>query len=119
MQEVCIEYLDLSVIATHAQDILIRTSRENEIPVDIEMIVESDLAIRPIPVHGLMDGFSIDGFTCKDFTSIYVDQDIFWKSEQRYRFTLAHEVGHCILHREVLAEAEIESFVQRHTHPGT
>ncbi|MCK4505367.1 MAG: ImmA/IrrE family metallo-endopeptidase [Candidatus Aegiribacteria sp.] len=109
MQEVSIEYFDLSVIATHAKDLLIRTSRENEIPVDIEMIVESDLGIRPIPVHGLMDRFNIDGFTSSDFTSIYVDQDIFWKSEQRYRFTLAHEVGHCIMHREVLSETEIKT----------
>ncbi len=44
-----------------------------------------------------------EGFTTSDLTSIFVDQDTYVRHVHRYRFTLAHEVGHILLHSEIFA----------------
>jgi len=68
-------------------------------PVQIEEIVDLDLGIDIVPVPGLLDELDIDGFTASDLSRIYVDQSVFdHPNENRYRFTLAHEVGHVRLH---------------------
>ncbi len=40
--------------------------------------------------------------------AIYVDQGIMERVEARYRFSLAHEVGHMVLHRRVFEEQRID-----------
>ncbi len=74
------------------------------IPVPIEEIIEFQLQIDIIPVPGLKDSFEkvgldIDAFISSDFRSITVDKYIQEKISNRYRFTLAHEIGHMQLHR--------------------
>ncbi|MFZ3209843.1 MAG: ImmA/IrrE family metallo-endopeptidase [Geobacteraceae bacterium] len=75
---------------------------EDSLPVPIEEIVEFQLKLDIIPMPGLLKGFEIDGFLSRDFSSIYVDDFIQGNRLTRYRFTLAHEVGHLVLHRELL-----------------
>jgi Zn-dependent peptidase ImmA (M78 family) len=83
----------------------------DRIPVDIEGIVERQLDMRIVPIRGLNSEFGIEGFTSSDWREISIDEDIYMRSEVRSRFTLGHEVGHLILHRELL-EAEIAGFGQ-------
>lgn len=75
----------------------------NKIPIDIESIIDIDLGIDIIPLPGLRNFFdgAMDAYLSKDFTSIYVDEFVSEKRENRYRFTLSHEIGHLILHPEV------------------
>jgi len=54
-----------------------------------------------IPLPGLRDLLDIDGFISGDLSTITVDEYIYNKVENRYRFTLAHEVGHFWLHQEL------------------
>jgi hypothetical protein len=53
--------------------------------------------------------FDCDAFTFGDFTQIVIDQELYAESPGRYRFTLAHEVGHIVLHRKVLEQQSLRS----------
>jgi IrrE N-terminal-like domain len=79
------------------------------IPVPIEEIVEFEFGINIVPIPGLHQGFEIDGFISSDLTVISVDQFVYESRPGRYRFTLAHELGHAVLHRRVYEKASISS----------
>jgi hypothetical protein len=69
------------------------------IPVDIELLVEKqDYFIIPLP--GLRSLLGIDACSRISTKEIYVDGDFYSnpKLVNRFRFTLAHELGHFILH---------------------
>jgi Zn-dependent peptidase ImmA (M78 family) len=71
------------------------------IPVDIERIIETTMRINIIPVKSLQHDCDMEGFISRDFKSIYVDEDLYLDDRyyKRVRFTIAHEIGHFILHR--------------------
>ena len=74
------------------------------IPIPIETIVEQ-AGIDIVPIPGLRDAaLEIDGFASLADRTIYVDAYIADRYERRYRFTLAHELSHLILHAECAAE---------------
>ena len=68
------------------------------IPIPIEEIVEFRLGLNIIPLPGLHAAFDLDGFLSADMREISVDLAVFESRPARYRFTLAHETGHLILH---------------------
>ena len=73
------------------------------LPVPIEEIISLDLGMDIIPIHGLKTalektGLDIDGFYSHNDDSISIDKFISEKRERRFRFTLAHELGHKFLH---------------------
>jgi len=71
------------------------------IPVPIDAIIERALGIDIIPIPGLQKAFEIEGFITSDFTSFYMDDYLFDKKYYyRYRYTLAHEIGHFALHKK-------------------
>jgi Zn-dependent peptidase ImmA (M78 family) len=57
----------------------------------------------------LRDLLEVDGFISSDLTCITVDQFVLERRLSRYRFTLAHELGHWYLHRELYAELRFGS----------
>lgn len=75
-----------------------------DLPVDIEHIVESTMGIRIIPVDGLQKHCDMEGFISKDYTSVYVDKFLYTEDRyyKRVRFTIAHEIGHYVLHRSTI-----------------
>lgn len=75
------------------------------IPIPIEEIVEFQLGINIVPLPGLHQVLEVDGFTSSDMKSIFVDEFVYNSRPGRYRFTLAHEVGHVILHKNVYKKA--------------
>jgi len=79
------------------------------IPIPIEDIVEFDLGINIVPVLGLQREFEVDGFTSGDLKNIFVDEYVFTDRITRYRFTLAHEVGHIVLHRHLYDSHKFKS----------
>jgi len=72
----------------------------DRLPVPIIEIVELSLKLQIIPILGLIEN-DIDGFLTSDLKSICIDANIYQnpKKENRLRFTLAHEVGHWVLHQ--------------------
>lgn len=82
---------------------------DDTIPVPIESIIEFDLKLDIIPVPNLHKNHGIDGALSQDFTQIYVDDYAFENWPNRHRFTLAHEIGHYVLHRSDLENGEINT----------
>jgi hypothetical protein len=72
-----------------------------DIPVPIEESVEFDFKINIVPVLGLQREFEVGGFTSGDLKNIYVDEYVYTGRITRYRFTLAHKMGHIVLHRHL------------------
>lgn len=60
------------------------------IPVPIEEIIEFQLSIDIVPMPGLHTLIETDGFITSDLKEIYVDELVYTKWPNRYRFTLAH-----------------------------
>jgi len=105
-----IQFLSNEEIKVKAADFLSRFHPDNSIPVPIEEIVEFDLGINIIPMHGLRKAFEIDGFISSDLHDITVDDSVSELYPSRYRFTLAHEVGHIILHKELFVTAKFSNY---------
>lgn len=74
----------------------------DRVPVPIEEIVEFELGVNIIPLPGLHADHDTDGFLSADMTEISVDLYVFESRPARYRFTLAHEAGHIVLHSDAL-----------------
>lgn len=75
------------------------------IPIPIEEIVDLQLGINIIPIPGLQDLLGVAGFISNDLKNISVDEYVQNHREGRYRFTLAHEVGHIFLHENLFLMA--------------
>lgn len=83
----------------------------NHIPVGIEDIVEIKLKIKIIPVPNMMVQCGIDAQITSNFRAIYVDQKGYEDNTNRFRFSLAHEIGHFILHKKFYESLKINSYL--------
>jgi Zn-dependent peptidase ImmA (M78 family) len=104
-----VPFIPKEEISQRAEDFLHRYNPSDTIPVDIERIVEYDLGIEIIPVPGLKMAFNIDGWISKELKTITIDYNEYTSVENRFRFTVAHEVGHYILHKEIFEILEFGS----------
>ncbi|MFQ5846970.1 MAG: ImmA/IrrE family metallo-endopeptidase [Candidatus Methylomirabilales bacterium] len=84
-----------------ANDFLRTHHPSGDVPVPIEEIVEFRYRIDIIPVPGLHDAFEVDGFISSNLKAITVDEFVYGHRPRRYRFTLAHELAHAVLHRRI------------------
>lgn len=71
-----------------------------DLPIPIEEIVEHKMDIAIFAVPGIKSLIGVDAFISSDFSQITVDEDCFVRFPERTRFSIAHEVGHLILHKE-------------------
>ncbi|MBI5361358.1 MAG: ImmA/IrrE family metallo-endopeptidase [Planctomycetes bacterium] len=95
-----ITYRDYEEIRKIADEFLVNYHSSGTIPVPIEEIAEFQLKLDIIPIPGLQKVIETDGFTYGNRTAIAVDQFIYDGRPSRYRFTLAHEIGHIIMHSQ-------------------
>jgi hypothetical protein len=75
------------------------------LPVQILDLAEFDLSLDLIPVDGLREQLDIDALLMGDLRSILLDKRAFMspRLEYRLRFSVAHEIGHLVLHRDIYA----------------
>ena len=81
-------------------------------PIPIEEIVELRLNLEIVPVKNLMQNHSIDGFLSSDNMQMYIDEHQYMNNQSRARFTMAHETGHYVLHKKIIAKHRISSIAQ-------
>ncbi len=82
----------------------------DEIPVRTENIIEIKLKIKIIPIPNLFKLCSVDSQISSDFSSIWVDQENYlYDQTNRLNFSLAHELGHYVLHRDLFSSFGIKS----------
>ncbi len=75
------------------------------LPVQILDLAEFDLGLDLVPVDGLREQLDVDALLMGDRASILLDKRSFMspRLEYRVRFSVAHEIGHLILHRDIYA----------------
>lgn len=110
-------YKTTEQINSVAQNFLNSYWSSHVIPIPIEEIIDLQLGIDIIPIPGLKDAFEkvgldIDAFISSDFTNISVDKYIQEKRSNRYRFTLAHEIGHMLLHRYLYSQFKFDTIAE-------
>lgn len=104
------EVLSYEDLRSRAERFLDQYWPSGEIPVDIEHIVDVQYGIDIVAVANLRGVADVDGFLSADGTEIYIDKGVYdHQVLYRYRFTLAHELAHLVLHQSVLAEANFSS----------
>ncbi len=95
-------FLSYEKINQLAEDFLEKYGIGSILPVPIDEVVEFEYEIDIVPFPNLQSDFDIDGFISGDLSSIFVDDSIFRTRPFRYRFTLAHEIGHLVLHKDLI-----------------
>ena len=85
---------------------------QNNYPVPIEEIIEFGLNINIIPMPGLHDVLDTDGFLSSNLKDISVDEYIFLHRAGRYRFTLAHEIAHFTLHKNLYRQNNFTKIIE-------
>ena len=98
-----VPWLNPAEIASRAGDFLRAAHSAATIPIPVELIVERE-GLDIVPVPSLRAAYDLDGGTSLDCKRIFVDSYLADAYETRYRFTLAHELGHVILHRDLFRE---------------
>jgi len=81
-----------------------------DLPIPIEEIVEFDLGLNVIPLPNLHRDFQIESWLSHDTQAIFIDLRQCEEMETRYRFSLAHEVGHLLLHADLYRGSRLASF---------
>lgn len=78
-------------------------------PIPIEEIAEQKLKLKIREQINLKKNYDVDGFLLSDLTTIFIDLDLYIKFENRTRFTIAHEIGHLVLHGNLFRNLNINS----------
>ncbi len=99
-----VPHLSYDQLRRNAEAFLTRYHASKRIPIPIERIVEFELKLDIVPVPGLVEAFEIVGFTSSDLSEITVDEYVYESQANRYRFTLAHEAGHVVLHADLFKQ---------------
>ncbi len=107
-----IPYLSDDVLRHAAEEFLAKHHSSGTIPVPIEQIVEFQLGIDIIPIPGIHRAYDIVSMSSKDWRQICVDEAVFENFPGRYRFSLAHEVGHRQLHAKIYAQLQFANIAE-------
>ncbi len=85
---------------------------DNSLPINIEKIIDVQLQIDIIPIHRLEKICNTDALITSNWKSLYIDKNLFddERRENRLRFSLAHEIGHYVLHKDFYTSLKIKSF---------
>lgn len=92
--------LRLSDVTKASENFLQKYHPSYALPVPIEEIVELKMGIAIVVVPGIKFLLGIDSFISSDFTQITIDERSFVKFPERTRFSVAHEIGHLVLHKD-------------------
>ncbi len=110
--EIKAPYLPYDVLREQAEAFLGQYHGSRTIPVPIEEIVELQFQMDIVPEPGLHAHFDIDSYITADLTEIRIDEFVYESRPGRYRFSLAHELGHRVLHKNVFAKLVFRSIAE-------
>src|SRR6266849_4451191 len=97
-QPLSVPFVPYDYLRGVAADLLRLHHPAGTIPIPVEEIIELQLGLDIIPMPGLAKGCDVYAFPSRDLRSIYVDQGVQESHEAQYRFHLAHELAHIVLH---------------------
>ena len=111
-EEITVPFISYDSIAKKADVFLGKYHPSRTVPVPIEEIIEFELRINIVPLPGLHRDFDLDGFIASNLKEISVDESASEAYPSRYRFTLAHEIGHIFLHKKIFQQATFSTFAE-------
>ncbi|MGO9620823.1 MAG: ImmA/IrrE family metallo-endopeptidase [Desulfobaccales bacterium] len=84
---------------------------EGILPVDTTKIIELRLRLEVEPMFDLLSTLDVDAYLKTDLSGIVVDHDCYMNDKflNRLRFSMAHELGHYFLHREIYSSLSLSS----------
>jgi hypothetical protein len=106
-----VKWLDLSQIEAKSDEVLRQKHPRLEIPIPIESVVDVGYGIDIVPIPGLQN-FDCVGYIDSGLTAIYVDEYVYSNWPTRFRFTLAHELSHLILHKAYYTQFRFDTVQQ-------
>ena len=98
-----LRYMTFDEIQDYVDGFLSEFYPAGDIPIPIEEIIDLQMGLNIVPDPELRDVFGSEGFLSNDLQSIWVDEYAANHYDSRFRFTLAHEIGHLVLHRDFYA----------------
>ena len=110
-----IERLSKTQVREEARSFRERNGVLDQVPVDIEHIIDVRLCLDISPVKGLQQILDVVAFISSDLCQITVDENAYYNIPDRYRFSLAHEIAHLVLHPQVFEQfsfGNIEGYQQ-------
>lgn len=109
-ENIKIPFLKNSILAENAEKFK-EKFWDSSIPVDVEYIIDVKLKIDVIPSPGLYTQCNIDALIASSWQAIYIDKDKYLdeRYQNRLRFSLAHEIGHFVLHKKIYGNFRIHS----------
>lgn len=103
------KFLSPKDIEVAAEGFLKEYHPDRSLPIPVEEILDLKLGINIVPIPGLFRLHNIDAFLSSDFTALYIDDGQLENCANRARFSMAHEVGHLVLHRQYISSLEIDT----------
>jgi len=84
---------------------------EGILPVDTTKIIELRLRLEVEPMFNLLSELDVDAYLKTDLSGIVVDHECYMNDKflNRLRFSMAHELGHYFLHREIYSVLSLSS----------
>ncbi len=96
-----VPFLKYDDIHEKAEEFLRNFHPSRILPIPIDEIIDVKMGIHVAPKLGLHGEIGQVGFLSADHTTIFIDEYIYDNIDVRYRFTLAHEIGHMLLHKNI------------------
>lgn len=110
MPSLSVPYIEYDQIWKRAAEFLRAHGVAETVPVPILDIIELQMRVSIIPLPGLKRDVDIDAFISGDCRTITVDEtELFAANQHRLRFSLAHEIAHLVLHRDVLSSCRFRT----------
>ncbi len=85
---------------------------DSSIPVNVDLIAEKELELELVPIVGLLAQVSAEAYLTGDLKEIDYDPNAY---SFRLRFSIAHEIGHFVLHPTQIKALRSGSFTEWHT----
>ena len=95
-----IPYLSYSNVRDEALSFLSKFHPSHDLPIPIETIIDVQLGINIFPLPRLYKDHGQNGYLSRDRKTIYIDDLQYEQLNEKYRFTLAHELAHYVLHKD-------------------
>jgi hypothetical protein len=95
-----------------AADFLTTVHPSGELPIPIEDIIEFEIQLDIVPVAGLQRDYEVEAYLTSDLTEIRVDRFVQESRPNRYRFSLAHEVAHFLVHKEIWGQLKFSTIAE-------
>lgn len=104
-------FIKIEDIRKSADEFRARYWPQNTIPVDIFEILEFGLDIEIRTILNLREAGDVDALLLGDLKTIVLDQHDFLndRAQNRLRFSIAHEIGHFVLHSDIFSKIQYTS----------